>query len=58
MPDTPAERDRSDDEQPERDPGGHLSPESPAVGVEEVIEFFDREPPERPVSDAGAQPPG
>jgi hypothetical protein len=31
--------------------------EEPAIGVEDVIEFFDREPPERPASDADAQPP-
>jgi hypothetical protein len=40
-----------------------LDPEKPAaekpeVGVEDVVEFFDREPPERPASDADVQPPG
>lgn len=34
-----------------------LEAERPAAGVEDVIEFFDREPPEKPVTDADAQPP-
>lgn len=47
---TDADRDRDID--PER-----LDPEEQAAGVDDVIEFFDREPPERPVSDADAPPP-
>lgn len=34
-----------------------LDPEAPAVGVEDVVEFFDREPPEHPTSESDAQPP-
>ena len=34
-----------------------LDPEAPAAGVDDVLEFFDQEPPERPVTDADAQPP-
>lgn len=51
-PETPAGRDEGDhiDTEP-------LDPEAPAAGVDDVLEFFDREPPERPVTDADAQPP-
>jgi hypothetical protein len=34
-----------------------LDPEKPAAGVDDVIETFDREPPEHPVTDADAPPP-
>lgn len=45
----PRPEDRDDD----------LHPEEPAAGVDDVIETFDREPPEHPVSEANAPaPPG
>lgn len=54
--DTTAGTPRSEGENDDIHPEG-LDPEAPAAGVDDAIEFFDREPPERPVSDADAPPP-
>jgi hypothetical protein len=55
-------KDRGDADRDETAEEGHIRPEpleaeEPAAGVDDVIEVFDREPPERPVSDAEAPPP-
>lgn len=63
-----ASKDRPDRDDPDRDDaergerGEHLDPEPleaerPAATLEDVIEVFDREPPEEPVTDADAPPP-
>lgn len=54
--DTTAGTHRPEDQNGDIHPEG-LDPEAPAAGVDDAIEFFDREPPERPVSDADAPPP-
>ena len=50
------ERDEHDMHPESLHPEG-LHPEGLAAGVDDVLEVFDREPPERPVTDAEAQPP-
>jgi hypothetical protein len=53
----PRAEEEEDHFQPEPLDPESLEAERPAVGVDDVIEFFDREPPEHPTSESDVQPP-